>query len=868
MPRFRIRDFSESLLFDGANSTVVIPHNANQLLTSGFTLSAWINPRSLGENGNGHIISKSTGAAGQGGFAFRVRSVDKLALIVNNGTDVSPPSGTLVFNTWQHALVTVDSSAVVTFYINGVQTGTPAATAPLSGITTTNSLVIGNRSGTTDRTFDGGIDEVRIWNRVLTAQEITDLHFSGLVAQSGLISQYLLNEGYGTVAIDTSPSANNGAISNAVYSGNVPMTSRFLIRNENASILANGANGSAGNIISVPFSASLNPTSAVTAEVWFRPTGALNGCLFDNSTVGVTNSYTVYLSADGGLLWFSTIGGLSKTVLTTTAKAKNNEWNFASCTYDGANILLFLNGALVGSTAATGALGVNTNALYIGAIYSGAGSFTFNGRLARPRVYAAGCTLAEHQDRFYRGITSANLQAALKLDLDTGIGAGTAITDLSGTGNNATLGAGGSWTSDSPYKSRKRSINANMVKNGDFEYAPPFTAATNASLRWIDGTAAGSATNDLFNWWMTLNGTGTVGNISFDSSVFRSGLNSLKLVATTGSTGAANPGLSASLGVAIGPTQDIQRRYFTPVSPNTTYTFSCYVMTNAISANGAGARLRVVEYDGVNTGSTGVSNSAYVTGTNSWAINQVSFTTSSTTRYVNLLAQIDTSNLTTGSAWFDDLSLTPVYPEGRVPANGNLVKNFDFEVAPPFVAATNTASRFIDGTAAGSATNSTYKYAVPAGSIGGGGTTNFDSTVFRNGAFSLKLSTNGVGGSISVTQYVTLAEGIALGTIYRLLPSTSYTLTGWVKTSNAAVGSVTLSCRELNAATSTVATNTSSSVDGTADWTQVTVTFTTAASTVYGALIFRNNVTGNISDAWFDDIYLAKTTNPGRVIIT
>ena len=67
-------------------------------------------------------------------------------------------------------------------------------------------------------------------------------------------------------------------------------------------------------------------------------------------------------------------------------------------------------------------------------------------------------------------------------------------------------------------------------------------------------------------------------------------------------------------------------------------------------------------------------------------------------------------------------------------------------------------------------------------------------------------------------------------------------------------------------------TNVGTYVKTTTDWTLYTVTFTTAANTVY--LAFDHRVYGHqgaatlIMDAWFDDIYLAPTTNPGRIAIT
>ena len=65
---------------------------------------------------------------------------------------------------------------------------------------------------------------------------------------------------------------------------------------------------------------------------------------------------------------------------------------------------------------------------------------------------------------------------------------------------------------------------------------------------------------------------------------------------------------------------------------------------------------------------------------------------------------------------------------------------------------------------------------------------------------------------------------------------------------------------------------TSTKVKTTTDWTQYTGTFTTnVGANCLDVLMFVKGNSGTatlIMDAWFDDIYLAPTTNPGRVVIT
>lgn len=230
--RIRNLDFGTAYNFDGASTTIIVPHNANQLVTSGFTLSAWYKARSVGETA-GNIIDKSTGNAAQGGYVMRVLSTNQIGVIVNNGTEVKSASNSVLFNDakWHSVIASVDSSAVVSIYIDGVLSGTPASTGALSGITTTNALTFGNRSGATDRTFDGFLDMFRIWSRNLSAAEVSRVYLDGArrgseVAQ-GIIGDWLLDEGSGTTALDIVGS-NNGAITagNGGYTTDVPMLAR------------------------------------------------------------------------------------------------------------------------------------------------------------------------------------------------------------------------------------------------------------------------------------------------------------------------------------------------------------------------------------------------------------------------------------------------------------------------------------------------------------------------------------------------------------------------------------------------------------------------------------------------------------------
>jgi Concanavalin A-like lectin/glucanases superfamily len=64
--------------------------------------------------------------------------------------------------------------------------------------------------------LEGGLTRVRLWNRVLTAAEISNLYHVDTTPRDGLVAEYLLNADTGPKAVDTAL-GNDGTIINAVW---------------------------------------------------------------------------------------------------------------------------------------------------------------------------------------------------------------------------------------------------------------------------------------------------------------------------------------------------------------------------------------------------------------------------------------------------------------------------------------------------------------------------------------------------------------------------------------------------------------------------------------------------------------------------
>lgn len=90
----------------------------------------------------------------------------------DNGT-----SGVIPLKTWTHVALTYNSSDGLRGYVNGVQDGTAAANGNLavgSTFLTIGSYYPNYVNG--DRFFSGSIDDVRVYNRVLTNSEVKLLY--------------------------------------------------------------------------------------------------------------------------------------------------------------------------------------------------------------------------------------------------------------------------------------------------------------------------------------------------------------------------------------------------------------------------------------------------------------------------------------------------------------------------------------------------------------------------------------------------------------------------------------------------------------------------------------------------------------------
>jgi len=171
--------FEGALDFDGIEDSVSIA-NFGDIFSQGGTVSVWINMASFGSYNSSYLLSQFDG---QGWIFFVVDSFRDRSLVFRRDFDSSngfwASDNVLNVGEWVHVAVTYDGSSVgndPVLYVNGQAQVLSDDNNPVgSPISLSSDLVIGRHLVDDDRFFDGAMDDVRIYNRVLNSTEIFDL---------------------------------------------------------------------------------------------------------------------------------------------------------------------------------------------------------------------------------------------------------------------------------------------------------------------------------------------------------------------------------------------------------------------------------------------------------------------------------------------------------------------------------------------------------------------------------------------------------------------------------------------------------------------------------------------------------------------
>jgi hypothetical protein len=214
---WRIGKFGSALNFNATTSSINAGSatGIDNLPASGMAISAWIFPNSQGEGSAGFIVAKNAGTTPSAGWILQIAGTNALTFTVDGSTDLVRTTSNSVLTTgaWNHVVVSWDgvitTASSVNIYVNGsvvtYATTTNGASRVADGAS---SMYIGNDS-TGARTFDGLIDELKIFSGALTLPQVEYLYNGGQPTV-----WYKLDECTGNTAYNSAVNANNIASGN------------------------------------------------------------------------------------------------------------------------------------------------------------------------------------------------------------------------------------------------------------------------------------------------------------------------------------------------------------------------------------------------------------------------------------------------------------------------------------------------------------------------------------------------------------------------------------------------------------------------------------------------------------------------------
>ncbi|MCU0447321.1 MAG: choice-of-anchor D domain-containing protein [Microscillaceae bacterium] len=235
---------NNALHFDGTNDNVRIAHNTNLNPSTAMTIEAWVRRTSIGYN---TVVAKWDDDSNNRGYMLNFGELSNnnniCFIATSTGSWLPSPrvqwdSGIPVaINQWTHIALTFTELGTnnIKLYVNGTLSAQTTWNFPiyantidllLGGYDGPNGVVNG---GANSRYFAGDMDNVGIWNKVLTPAEVLTAMNTGWVGnEPGLVAYYQFNQGTANATntgittlndlATTVGGANNGTLTNFTLS--------------------------------------------------------------------------------------------------------------------------------------------------------------------------------------------------------------------------------------------------------------------------------------------------------------------------------------------------------------------------------------------------------------------------------------------------------------------------------------------------------------------------------------------------------------------------------------------------------------------------------------------------------------------------
>lgn len=356
--------------FDGATNGIMAD-NSPALNSDFTTISFWVKPDELPGSGEVFLISNGgwqerlkISLPSHGKPVFTTHSEGACCSDMDSGTP-------LTVGEWTHVAMTHDGTKDI-IYLNGALASEKEVSGALDK--TTHPLGIGYDPIDGSGFFKGSIDEVQIYNRALSAEEIATLFAdqqTAPVVDGDLVASYSFSGN----ANDATAYQNHAQVTDAL-----PGTDRFGKINQ-----AYDFNGTSAGITAA--NSPQHNTDNTTISFWAKPNSLpASGEVYLLSNGGWQERWKISLPGHGKPVFTTHSGGACCSDMDSGTPLEVGEWTHVAMTHDGTKDIIYLNGTLASEKEVSGALDPTTHPLGMG--YDPIdNNFFFDGSLDEVQVY-------------------------------------------------------------------------------------------------------------------------------------------------------------------------------------------------------------------------------------------------------------------------------------------------------------------------------------------------------------------------------------------------------------------------------------------------------------------------------------------------
>jgi hypothetical protein len=386
-----------AMSFDGVDDYITIP--GSDFYSSdadSFSIAAWIKPVNFNQQST--IFGDRYGST----MTTGVRTSGKIYLNMDDtrGSTACESNASLIVNEWSHVVFRYDgTSKEVSFYINGQQdTKGWSYCYDSNGCGDSSTYYLGKDNRFFYR-FEGLLEDVRTYNRILSESEIQSLYDSyepkiragslnkGLVLDMPLTLKYTKNETAGSeIMTDKTPYSNDG-------------------QNFGATITAEGANfNGAGDYV---LTSSLDSMTDFTMSFWtkWNNYGTSNVQFILGGDREQLEIHTGGSAGVNGLRFISNTHSAS--TLDVTNAIPDNNYNHYTIVYtNNDKVIAYRNGIEIGRKNHTVSTPTNANSLNIGRRDDG--TYNYNGDISNVKIYSRALSDTEVKSLYDKGRDSGS----------------------------------------------------------------------------------------------------------------------------------------------------------------------------------------------------------------------------------------------------------------------------------------------------------------------------------------------------------------------------------------------------------------------------------------------------------------------------